>query len=119
MARAWPLVAVLFSISGCSEPPRVDPAQTRAIFEEARALLETYRSNSEIEPVSWPPSLRALEPESVRSREEGLYVVTWSRSVEEHGIFVPRNAATFFPKQGADPEYRLVSNAVFVYRIRG
>jgi hypothetical protein len=119
MARAWPLVAVLFSISGCSEPPRVDPAQTRAIFEEARALLETYRSNSEIEPVSWPPSLRALEPESVRSREEGLYVVTWSRSVEERGVFVPRDAATFSPKQGADPEYRLVSNAVFVYRIRG
>jgi hypothetical protein len=113
------LTATLVSISGCSEPPRIDPAQARAIFEDARSLLETHRSNSEIEAASWPPSLRALEPESVRSREEGLYVVTWSRSVEERGVFVPRDAATFSPKRGADPEYRLVSNAVFVYRIRG
>jgi hypothetical protein len=117
--RGLLLVAALVSIVGCSEPPRVDPAQTRAIFEDARSLLETYRSNSEIELASWPPSLRALEPESVRSTEEGLYVVTWSRSVEERGVFVPRDAATFSPEQGTDPEYRLISNAVFVYRIRG
>jgi hypothetical protein len=113
------LIATLVSIGGCSQPPQVDPAQTSAIFDDARLLLETYRSNSEIEPASWPQSLKALEPQSVRSTDQGLYVVTWSRSVEERGIFVPRDAATFSPEQGADPEYRLISNAVFVYRIRG
>jgi hypothetical protein len=119
MPRALPLVAALFSIGGCSEPPQVDPSQTQAIFEDARALLEMHRFSSEIEPASWPQSLRALEPESVRSTGEGLYVVTWSRSVEERGVFVPRDATTFSPEVGADPEYRLIANSVFVYRIRG
>jgi hypothetical protein len=113
-------IAMFVLVSGCSEAPRVDPTQTQLIFEDARSLLETHGSSAAtIEPAAWPQSLRALEPESVRSNEEGLYVVTWSRSVEERGIFVPRDAATFSPQPGADPEYSLVSNAVFVYRIRG
>ena len=119
MRRALLLVAVLAPVSGCSEAPRVDPTQTQAIFEDARSLLETYGSRASIEPASWPQSLRMLEPESVRSNEEGLYVVTWSRSVEERGVFVPRDVASFSPQQGSDPEYSLVANAVFVYRIRG
>jgi hypothetical protein len=106
-------------IIGCSEPPKVDAAQTRAIFEDARSLLDTYRSTSTIEPTYWPRSVQALEPEAVRASEEGLYVVTWSRFAEERGVFVPRDAATFSPKEGSDPEYRLIANSVFVYRIRG
>jgi hypothetical protein len=106
-------------IVGCSEPPRVDATQTQAIFEDARSLLETYRSSSAIEPTSWPRSINALEPESVRASEEGLYVVTWSRLAEERGVFVPRDAATFSPRYGSDPEYRLIANSVFEYRIRG
>jgi hypothetical protein len=119
MRRSLLLVTALVLASGCSKAPRVDPTQTQAIFADARALLETHRSSAEIQPASWPESFRLLEPESVRTDEEGLYVVTWSRWVEERGIFVPRDAASFAPEAGADPEYSLISNAVFVYRIRG
>lgn len=113
------LVAALFLTSGCSEAPRVDPSETGAIFDAAQALLDVNPSKSTIDPAAWPESLRALTPEAVRSDQLGLYVVTSSRWVEERGIFVPRDATRFSPQQGTDPEYTLVSNAVYLYRVRG
>jgi hypothetical protein len=104
---------------GCSEAPRIDPSQTRTIFADAHTLLEKYPSPAAVEATFWPESVRALRPEAVRTGEEGLYIVTWSRGVEETGVFVPRDPRGFSPQQGADPEYTVVANDVFVYRVRG
>ena len=119
MRNALILAAVMLLAGGCSEPPHVDPSGTRALFEAAQALLDVNPSTSTIDPAAWPQSLRALAPEAVRSDALGLYVVTSSRWVEESGIFVPRDAARFSPQPGTDPEYTLVSNYVYLYRIRG
>jgi hypothetical protein len=112
-------VAALVLASGCSDAPRVHPSETSAIFDAAQALLDVNPSISEIDPAAWPEDLRALAPEAIRSDQLGLYVVTSSRWVEERGIFVPRDATQFSPEPGTDPEYTLVSNAVYLYRIRG
>jgi hypothetical protein len=113
------LVVALFLAGGCSEAPRVDPSATGAIFEAAQALLDANPSTAKIDPATWPEGLRVLAPASVRSDELGLYVVTSSRWVEESGVFVPRHAAGFSPQPGGDPEYILVSNGVYLYRVRG
>jgi hypothetical protein len=112
-------VGALVLASGCSEVPRVHPSETSAIFDAAQALLDVNPLVSDIDPAAWPEGLRALAPEAIRSDQLGLYVVTSSRWVEERGIFVPRDATQFSPEPGTDPEYTLVSNAVYLYRIRG
>jgi hypothetical protein len=112
------LVAALFLVSGCSKAPRVDASETGAIFDAAQALLDANPSMSRIDPAACPEVLKALAPEAIRSDQLGLYVVTWSRWVEERGIFVPRDATRFSPRPGTDPEYTLISNAVYLYRIR-
>jgi hypothetical protein len=118
--RFFPRAAAALLLAGsCARAPAVSPAQTPAIFEDARALLQKYPDAAVIEAGAWPGTLKALHPRSVRSRAEGLYVVTSSRWVTEHGVFVPRDPDGFSPEAGTDPEYRLVANAVYVYRIRG
>lgn len=119
LMKALILAIAIFLTGGCSEAPRVEPSDTRAIFEAAQALLDVNPSTSTIDPSAWPEGLGALAPESIQSDQLGLYVVTSSWWVEESGIFVPRDATGFAPQPGADPEYTLVANAVYVYRIRG
>jgi hypothetical protein len=66
----------------------------------------------------WPEQIRIIDPQSVRIRPEGLYIVTSAWFVEEAGLFVPRHPA-FSPVAGSDPEYRRLHGRVFSYRIRG
>jgi hypothetical protein len=113
------MAAILGLAFGCAELPRVGPSQTQAIHDDARALLSTHPTQATIDAAAWPESFKALHPQSVRSSEEGLYIVTGSRWVRESGVFVPRDARRFSPQTGADPEYTLVSNGIYMYRIRG
>jgi len=117
--RALTAAAVVVLMWGCSHAPRVERSRTRAIYGAAHGLLLKYPAVATIDSSAWPESVRELEPVAVRSREEGLYIVTWSHFVEENGVFVPRHWDRFSPKRGSDPEYRLIANAVFSYRIRG
>ena len=113
------MVAALGLVWGCTGLPRLEPAQTQAIRDDARALLEKHAGRAIVDAAAWPESFRALGPHTVRCSEEGLYIVTTSRWVRETGVFVPRDPHSFSPQAGSDPEYTLVSNAVFIYRIRG
>src|SRR5262245_5334851 len=108
-----PAAAIVLTLA-CARTPRIDPSETQATFDDARSLLDLYPSRSTIDEAFWPDGLKALHPKAVRSGVEGLWVVTWSRGVEESGVFVPRDPLRFAPPPGGDPEFTLVSNAVYV-----
>jgi hypothetical protein len=109
---------VCLLLTGCVRAPSVSASDAAAIETAAIALmahadLRTIPSNE------WPKQIQALGAENVHVAPEGLYIATSSFFVQEAGLFVPREAATFSPTSSGDPEYNLEHGHVFSYRIRG
>jgi hypothetical protein len=113
-------VALLCAIllSACVRAPSISAAEAEAVQAAAERLL-TSTAETPTTSGPLPPAIDALEPKSVRIAPEGVYVETSSWFVEEAGIFVPRDPASFAPGSGSDAEYHRIHGNVFSYRIRG
>jgi len=95
MGRILLSAFVLGALSACSSKPDVDAASAPAgIFD-------------------------LLDLEQVRIHPDGVYFQTDSGFVQEDGVFVPRNPATFVPPAAGDPSYTHVALDVFIYHIAG
>lgn len=110
------LVAAAISLSGCVFGSRAE--ELAALQRAAPRLLQIAPTEESIPPGQWPPAVKALHPESVHSRPDGIYIVTSSFFVEEKGLFLPRSL-DFIPKPGGDPEYTLIVSGLYSYVIRG
>ena len=117
-----PLICLaLAALTACSSRPEVDPKSVPALSAMARTLLDGSRSDTVYHP-KWPAGIRELlhpvQIEQIRIHPEGVYIVTSRSFVEEDGLFVPRDPATFQPDSG-DPSYTLVALDVFIYHVAG
>jgi hypothetical protein len=112
------VLVVLVLVAACARVPSISEPEALAIEVAATSLLSSIDAR-DVSQAEWPEQLRFLDPEAVRVKPEGLYVVTSSSFVEEAGVFVPRHPAAFSPMVGGDPEYRSLHGHVFSYRIRG
>lgn len=111
---------VLAALSACSSGPDVDPAAAPALSAMAHALMDSRPKSDTMQYAPAPPGVHELlDLEQVRIHPEGVYFQTGSAFVEEDGVFVPRDAATFRPEAAGDPSYTHVALDVFVYHIAG
>ena len=67
----------------------------------------------------WPATIRMLQPQSVSTDSQGVYVKMGELFVEEWGYFVPWNAVAFDPSASGDPSYRALGSDVYWYEIKG
>lgn len=112
-------LSVLFALvvmTGCGASP--DAGDVAALATAAPAVLAENRGAVDVPASRWPAAIARLHPERVYATDDGLYVVTSSRFVDERGLFVPRDAA-FAPQPGTDPSYVATGRGVFSYWIKG
>jgi hypothetical protein len=111
---------VLAALSACSSRPDVDPASAPALSAMAHALMAKNRKSDSMQYAPWPAGVaKLLDLEEIRIHPEGVYFQTSRFFVEEDGVFVPRDAATFQPEASGDPNYTPLALDVFVYHISG
>jgi hypothetical protein len=111
---------VFAALSACSSSPDVDPAAAPTLSAMAHALMDSRPRSDTMQYVPAPPGIHELlDLEEVRIFPEGVYFVTDSAFVQEDGVFVPRDPASFKPTPGDDPSYMHVALDVFVYHIAG
>ena len=84
------VVAALLSLTSCAWPTR-DHAEREAIVAEANALMRAYRARDEVRLPRdrWPPTIAALEPESVTIGRGGVDIWTKPHLDGGWGYFVP------------------------------
>ncbi|MDI9238557.1 hypothetical protein QLQ15_06470 [Lysobacter sp. LF1] len=110
------LAILLISLAGCRLGSRAE--ELAALLRIAPVLLQAAPPSGPLPPEQWPPALKSLNPKSVYSRPEGIYIVTFSFFVEEEGLFLPRSPA-FAPVPGGDPEYTRIVQGLYSYRLQG
>jgi hypothetical protein len=117
MAKNLALAAVfLISLASCRFGSRAE--ELAALQRVAPQLLQSIPASGPVPPEQWPPALKSLNPKSVYSRPEGIYIVTSSFFVQEKGLFLPRSSA-FAPVPGGDPEYTFIVQGLYSYHLRG
>jgi hypothetical protein len=106
-------------VAACMRVPTLDEVEAAAVMHAGRDLLSKSGPEAIIPPEAWPAEIQNLKPESVRVRPEGLYIRTGSSFVEEVGLFVPSDPATFVPVPRSDPAYERVHDSLFSYYVAG
>ena len=99
-------------------------AALRAInYNETIATVDGLYRDHLPEPriISQMPSSAALDRISpnVRFTEEGVYLPTHNRFVEEDGLFILRTGTTFNPTASGEPRFKPVRERLFRYHISG
>jgi hypothetical protein len=107
-------LALIFS--GCSRYPSENEIP-QDLESEAQLLIET-KGIGDISSDEWPDSISQLKPESVQLKKEGLYIQTWSRFVEQGGLFIPRERNKEL-NQGTDPGYWKANDEIYYYIFKG
>ena len=111
---------VLGVLSACSSRPDVDPASAPALSSMAHALMDSRPGADTMQYAPAAPGIHdLLDLEEVRIHPDGVYFQTDSAFVEEDGVFVPRDPASFDPAASGDPSYTHVALDVFIYHIAG
>jgi hypothetical protein len=111
---------MLAALSACSSRPEFDPASAPALSAMAHALMASHPHSDTMQYAPAPPGIYdLLDLEQVRIHSDGVYFQTDSAFVEEDGIFVPRDPASFDPAASGDPSYTHVALDVFIYHISG
>jgi len=120
MGRILLSAFVLGALSACSSKPDVDAASAPALSAMAHALMARQSTSTAVEYAPAPAGIfDLLDLEQVRIHPDGVYFQTDSGFVQEDGVFVPRNPATFVPPAAGDPSYTHVALDVFIYHIAG
>jgi len=111
------VVAAAAMLGGCGSEDTPPSAIPTRLTMDAKKIFEST-ADGVIRKADWPKSIRGLAPLSVRLDEEGLYIQTWKRSVEEGGLFVPKAQEKEYD-ESTDPGYRKAVNGVYYYKIKG
>ena len=100
--------------------PSVSTSDAKVISKEVRPLLDAMcDGKSPVSPDRWPPSLRALEPDTVQVTPEGLYARTSKFMASDYGVFVACHPDQFNPKGRVEPSFRSIGDGVYIYYVAG
>ncbi len=86
------------------------------LLVEAREIL---LGNKKTNDFSGYPTIYSLNPKKIKLSKEGLFIILKKGFVEESGLFVPNKSVDFSERVGEDPEFILLENGVYRYKIRG
>lgn len=114
--RTLAAAMLILAVAACGREPT--EAELGEIRSAATVVLQAHPGNDPVPAAEWPAAIARLEPESVRTSREGLYIKTGSSFVRERGLFVPRSAY-FLPSPGSDPSHTVIGDGVYAYRIDG
>ena len=113
-------------LAGCTSPQDASAAlvsrigASTLVADGARLRdLATSESPSAVPESSWPESIRALRPRSVRVVPEGVFVQLSKRFVEEEGVFIAFAGVDVDTAPGHDPSFRALAPLVYWYEIKG
>lgn len=109
-------VLVLTGLAACSRAP--DHSQLAGLAAVGPSILQAVPRSGSLPESQWPAELARFKPKRVYATPDGLYLVTSAGFVQEEGLFVPRSSG-FTAQPGTDPEYTLIGQGVFSYRIKG
>jgi hypothetical protein len=117
MVKNLALAAILLiSLAGCLFGSHAE--ELAALQRAAPQLFQIASAVGPVPPEKWPAALKALNPKSVYSRPEGVYIVTSTFFVQEKGLFLSRSSS-FAPVTGSDPEYTQIVDGLYSYVLRG
>jgi hypothetical protein len=94
----------------------VDDALRRLRYDEAVAAVDRLYGQSDSS--GTPPEL-AVVSIGIRRSEEGVYLPTHRRFVEEDGLFILRRGSTFRPDEQGDPHFERVRDRLYRYHVSG
>ena len=95
----------------------VDHALAKLDYDKALAAVDQLYEQPN-DTTSVPPELAVASPE-VRRTEEGVYLVTHHRFVEEDGVFILRRGSAFHPEKQGDPHFVKVRERIYRYHVSG
>ena len=94
----------------------VDHALASLRYDDAVTAVD--RLYEQTAPTVAPPELARVTTH-VRRAEEGVYLQTYRRSVEEDGLFILRRDSTFQPSDRGDPRFERVRDRLYRYHVSG
>jgi hypothetical protein len=102
---------------GCGSKPTHDPKFLKTLAREGEAVLEGQRSdyNLDVPETKRPKSIKSLEPLSVLTTRDGLYISTDSFFVMESGYFVPRKNAQVDTRKSLETTFSPLGYGVYWY----
>jgi hypothetical protein len=115
-AKVAVAILVFTSLTACSRAP--DHSQLAGLAAAVPSILQAVPRSGSLPESQWPAELARFKPTRVYATPDGLYLVISSSFVQEEGLFVPRSSG-FAAQPGTDPEYTLIGQGVFSYRIKG
>ena len=110
------LVSFLLVMACSDEHPDFDTMDVR---KEALQVLAREKGVMTDIDLSLFDSLSTIIIEESYTTPEGLFLVTETFLLNEHGIFVPRKGVKVNVEAGSDPEFILIGNNVYRYSIKG
>jgi hypothetical protein len=118
------MIRVLFfallaaALSGCVRTPHVLPSTEPAIIAASYELMK-QSAIGPVPPSKWPDAVKALDPQLVTVRPDGIYITTSKQFVREAGLFIPRPPAGFRPAPEREPKFRVIVPGLLEYQITG
>lgn len=115
------IILFFFLTLGCSSQYQPTDKETLEIAKESSKMLKNTKTEIriKIERSLWPPIFNKINVESVAATKQGLYLLTNQFFVEESGFFIPRKNIKINEGTGSDPSYKLLTNGVYLYKIKG
>jgi hypothetical protein len=95
----------------------VDDALGKLRYDDAVAAVDRLYEQSGTSAVV-PPEL-AIVTTQIRRAEEGVYLPTHRRFVQEDGLFILRRDSTFRPEEKGDPHFERVRDRLYRYHVSG
>jgi hypothetical protein len=113
------VVAVLLALIWQSGAGRrsIDHALSKLRYDGAVAAVDRLYEQTSGSVVT--PAELAVGSGEIRRAEEGVYVPTHRRFVEEDGLFILRRGTTFRPEEQGDPRFERVWDRLYRYHVSG
>jgi len=95
----------------------VDRALASLRYDVAVAAVDRFYEQPD--PATVVPQELIAISNGVRREEEGVYLPTHHRFVEEDGLFILRRDSTFQPSAHGDPRFEKVRERLYRYHVSG
>ena len=95
----------------------VDHALARLRYDEVVAAVDRFYEQPDSATVA-PRELTAVSRD-LRRADEGVYLPTHHRFVEEDGLFILRRNSPFQPNEHGDPRFEKVRERLYRYHVSG